>query len=136
MPQLHINQSKHNSDLHGAICDKFPEHYNDWKITVLFYTALHCIKAYFKSKNIDIGDTHVQIEKSINPLIQHAPHKVNQGCWANYKSLYRYSHTARYDGISDMLTFQESLKEDHKNCKEHLIAVKKYVTDHGLKGID
>jgi len=132
MPQRHIEQLNHNTAFHSSVCTSFPDQFYDWKITVLFYAALHCIKAHFRNKNIDIGNTHAEIERNINPRITHAPHKVNKGCWHNYKSLYRYSQTARYDGIADSAIYEESLKADHAYCVEHLEAVKLYVKSQGL----
>jgi hypothetical protein len=100
---------------------------------VLFYTALHYIKAYYKSKNINIWETHFEIEKSISPFIPNSPYKVNKTCCSSYKALFRYSHTARYDGVADIATFEQSLKGDHKICLAHIDAVKKYIIGMGIK---
>lgn len=128
--QSHLNQSSHNLEFHKKICELFPNNYFDWKITCLFYTGYHYIKAYYKNKGIDIGNNHVQIEKNINPKIQYAPYKVDTSCWNSYKALFRYCHTARYDGLSDFITFNKSLKKDHKNCIEHLKGIELYLKKH------
>jgi hypothetical protein len=61
----HILQAEHNTDFHKNICSNFPELYFDWKITVVFYTALHLLKALAKKNKKDIGNTHSEIFKSI-----------------------------------------------------------------------
>ena len=44
--QKHINQAEHNYTFFEQINDDNPEDFFDWKITVLFYSALHYITAY------------------------------------------------------------------------------------------
>lgn len=132
--QSHLNQCNHNLDFHKLLCEKFSDKFFDWKITVLFYTAHHYLKAYYTNKGIDIGSTHNEIEKNINPKIQHAPYKIDKTCWGHYKGLYRYSQTARYEGIADIEKFEKILKDNHDNfCIPHLDGVKKYITGKGFK---
>ncbi|WP_346319755.1 hypothetical protein [Chitinophaga sp. YIM B06452] len=63
----HINQANHNLQLHAILCERYSTQYFDWKITILFYVALHLLKALAKRKNIKIGQTHSDIESNCNP---------------------------------------------------------------------
>lgn len=125
--QNHLNQAKHNEKFHNAICDKFDDCYFDWKITSLFYSAIHYLKALSSKKNIDIGDTHHEIEKNINPFSPGASMRLAKTPYRNYKDLYSYSRTARYDGFVNYEVFQKAREADYIHCLELLERFKKYI---------
>jgi len=130
--QEHIEQARHNQNFHNCIEGNFEDNFFDWKITVLFYTAIHCLKALAAKKAIDIGETHVDIAKHIDPKSNTAKMRISANAYSEYKNLLQYSKTARYCGITDMETFQELKRIDHKHCMESLRKFKMYVAGKGV----
>jgi hypothetical protein len=128
----HLNQAAHNQNFHNVICSNFKVQFHDWKITILFYVAIHYLKALAASKKIDIGTTHFDIELSVNPDRPNAKMKITKNAWREYKTLFNYSRTARYEGYSDSNTFEQLMQNDHKFCMIHLENFKKYVQGQGV----
>lgn len=130
--QNHILQAEHNKKFHECICEQFPDRFFDWKITVLFYQAIHLLQALADKKGINIGDTHYEIERNINPDRQNPAMPLTKGAWREYNSLYQYSQTARYDGVTDFETFEKLKQVDYSYCLKHLDNFKKYLKSVGL----
>jgi hypothetical protein len=42
----HLNKAAYNEDFLAKIEDAFPGDFYDWKITVIFYVAVHYLDAY------------------------------------------------------------------------------------------
>ena len=51
----------HNKNFHDAICRLQPDVYYDWKITSLFYVAIHYLKSLAQHRNKSIGNFHFEI---------------------------------------------------------------------------
>ena len=130
--QHHLDQASHNQDFHDCIAREFSTKFYDWKITTLFYTALHLLKALGDKRGINIGSTHQDIEQNCNPDRHNCKMAINKNAWKDYKSLYRYSHTARYEGITDVSTFETMMQNDYQYCKIHINSFKKYLKGQGL----
>jgi uncharacterized protein (UPF0332 family) len=131
--QEHIEQVKHNQKFHECIVNNFNSQFFDWKITVLFYVAIHCLKALAAKRKINIGETHHDIEKSVNPEKPNAIMRISKNAWREYKTLFNYSRTARYNGITDFATFEKLMEIDHSNCITHLDNFKNYIIGQGIK---
>jgi len=130
--QQHLDQASHNIDFHHCIDEKFNDKFYDWKITVLFYVAIHYLKALATKRNIDIGETHYEIEQSVNPDRPNSKMKITRNAWREYKNLFNYSRTARYEGITDFNTFEKLKQADHPYCLQHLDNFKKYIQNQGI----
>ena len=132
--QNHLEQAKHNQELLSEMEIKFPQRFFDWKITVSFYTALHYLQALADKRNIEIGQTHNDIERNVNPNSRWTPvMRISNGAWGNYKELFQYSLTARYDGVEEDIEQFEILRQlDYLECKKHLDNFKKYIKSQGL----
>jgi hypothetical protein len=128
----HLNQAAHNQDFHDCIVKEFSTKFYDWKITTLFYTSLHLLKALGEKRGINIGTTHQDIEQNCNPDRNNCKMSLSKTAWKNYKSLYRYAHTARYEGITDVHTFEILMHNDYQYCLLHIADFKKYVQGQGL----
>jgi hypothetical protein len=131
-----LNQAKHNKDFHECICDNFDDGFFDWKITAIFYTALHYIKALAEVKKLFIGESHTSIMSSINPNNRTgAAMPLTYGAWAAYRNLYTYCHSARYNGITgaDFDAWQKMKETDHKHCLVLLKEIEEYVSNNGVK---
>jgi hypothetical protein len=131
--QKYLSQAYHNEDFHTCICDNFSEKFYDWKITALFYIAIHYLKSLAAMKGIDIGQTHFEIEGNVNPDRNKASMRISKGAWRQYKSLLQYSKTARYEGIvSDFEIFEELMKNDYQFALQNLNNFKKYIEKQGI----
>lgn len=130
--QQHLEQAVHNQKFHDCVEEKFSNTFFDWKITALFYVAIHWLKALAAKKGINIGQTHQDIERNVNPDRHDAKMRISRNAWSDYKALYRYSQTARYEGITDILTFEKLKEIDHGFCVQHLENLKKYLKGQGL----
>lgn len=128
----YLSQAKHNEDFHSCISSEFENKFYDWKITALFYVALHYLKALAAKKGIDIGDTHYDIEHAVNPDRTNNKMSIRKGVWREYKALFSYSRTARYEGITDIETFEKLKEVDHSYCLRHLENFKKYIRSQGV----
>ena len=128
----HLEQATHNQHFHDSIETNFEGRFYDWKITVLFYVALHYLQALADSRSISIGETHFEVEQNVNPDKVNAKMRISKGAWREYKSLSTYSRTARYQGITDYITFEELKQTDHQFCLKHLDNFKKYLNSQGL----
>lgn len=130
--QQFIDQAIHNEKFHERVHTNFTDSFFDWKITILFYTAIHYLKALAAKRNIDIGNTYADIERNCNPDRTGQKMLIARRSWNDYKSLYRYSQTSRYEGITDIETFDKLKQMDYAYCKVHLEAFKKYMKGQGL----
>jgi hypothetical protein len=130
--QKHIDQALHNENFHKCIEDHFIDQFNDWKITALFYCAVHYLQSLAAKRRISIGETHHDIESNVNPDRNSASMRISRNAWREYKNLYRYSCTARYNGITDHSTFETLKKVDHGFCLQHLDKFKKYIKGQGV----
>ena len=131
--QKHLRQAEHNGNLHEDLQQSFPATYFDWKITLLFYIAIHWLRALAAKEQINIGDTHFDIEANVNPERHNARMRITKGAWREYKALYHYSRSARYEGIFDPQIFEDLKKADHKMCLQHLGNFKRYLERRGLQ---
>jgi hypothetical protein len=129
----YILQAKHNEKFHDCICEQFPDRFFDWKITILFYQAIHYLKALAFQKNINIGDTHFEIEQNVNPDRPKNKMSLTKGAWRDYNALFHYSQTARYNGITDFETFEKLKEADYFFAKQNLEKFKRYLLSVGLK---
>ena len=90
MPTLieHLKQSENNF----LLSSKLPpiEGSTDWEITILFYAAVHYVEAYFSTNNL-----HYQTHGSRETAIRRDP-KIAK-IFRDYREMYEYSRTARYD---------------------------------------
>lgn len=59
--------------------------------------------------------------------------KISRNAWSEYKNLYHYSRTARYEGITDFETFEKLKQIDHRFCLTHLQNFKSYIKGQGIE---
>ncbi|AFM04445.1 HEPN domain-containing protein [Bernardetia litoralis DSM 6794] len=131
--QNHLEQAKHNQEFLSEMETAFPQKFFDWKITISFYVAIHYLQALADHKGIEIGQTHNDIERNVNPNSCWNPRmQISTGAWREYKNLFQYSLTARYDGIEDKEIFEELKRLDYIECIKHLDNFKKYIKSQGL----
>lgn len=127
-----LNQAKHNEEFYKNTHETFADKFFDWKITILFYTGIHYLKALALKRGKNIGETHYEIEQSVNPDRTGSHMKITRGAWREYRSLHQYSKTARYEGLSDIQTFERLKEVDHQHCVKHLDNFKLYIAKQGV----
>lgn len=131
----YIAKAKHNETFHCDLCETFQDKYFDWRITSLFYTAIHWIKVLANKEKKEIGVTHKEVNQNIDPNNSSAKLRISKGAYHYYINLYKHSKTARYDGIdTDPETFERLKESDWKECKKHFEGLKKYLKD--KRGLD
>jgi hypothetical protein len=130
--QQYIDQAEHNLEFHNCIHGQFNDRFFDWKITALFYTAIHYLKALADQRRINIGQTHQDIERNVNPERPNPIMPITKNAWRAYKALYRYSHTARYEGVTDIKTFNTLKEIDYGFAKQNLVFFAKYIKGQGV----
>lgn len=52
----YCNQALLNEKFLNEIESNYYSDFNDWKITIIFYTSVHFLKSYAKIKNIELND--------------------------------------------------------------------------------
>lgn len=109
MNQFHV-QAVQNKKFLDCIEAQF-ENFNDWKITVCFYIAIHLLKALAKERNKEIGQTHYEIESNLDPNRTRSPvMQMPPNIWKTYKKIFRYSISSRYQGIENFDDAQLAMK--------------------------
>lgn len=123
----YIEQGKHNEALYNHLKTTFPNQYNDWKITIIFYSAIHYLKAYAKLNKKTIGTSHHEIFLNTDSHNRNATFPIQKGAYTLYKDIYQYSRTARYNGMLDSATFELVMKADLDECEKHFEKFKKFL---------
>ena len=131
--QKHLSQAEHNHRFYNCICEDYRAEFFDWKITTLFYTALHWIGALSVKRGKDIGSTHEEIHANINPRRDGAKMPITVTAWNNYRNLYNYCHTARYEGFVDYDTWQKIKEADHAHSVKSFNDFSKYIKDQDIE---
>lgn len=130
--QEHINQAQHNEEFLKAIEDKFPDYFFDWKITVIFYIALHYLKAYNQFNNARIGSSHKELNFNANPANEKALNPLSTKAFNHYFDLFNSSYNSRYIGLLDRKNTINLLKFNYWQAKTDLEELKKYFKSKGL----
>lgn len=130
--QYHISQIKHNEEFSLVLETHYPKKYFDWRITVLFYTALHYLRALEKSKGLNFGTNHKSTRQNINPKLGGLM-PVSQSCFDAYMDMFNSAHTARYTGFLKASDFNTFMEYDYKSCENSLQVIKAYCIANGVK---
>lgn len=128
----YINQYQHNLEFHNGVCDKYPDTYYDWKITLLFYCAYHLLQALAAHKNVVIGNYHKDILWNINPKNANRKLQIKQDVFYAFDQLFEYSRSARYNGFTDFEDFQSLKKADYEDAVKRFEYFRRYITSNGV----
>jgi len=124
--QEYVEQCRYNQELLDTLDEKFPDKYFDWKITIAFYVAIHCIKAILKNKLKRNVSSHEEIIKIISHKQNTKNSPVSKSCWDMYYALYATSRDVRYNGFTDFEAFNEHNRIEYGICKSHMTNIMKY----------
>ena len=89
--KLHLEKAQQNERFLELIKKHSNNEFSEWKITVVFYIALHLVKALCKKKSIYTGNSHSRLETALNESSL-----IPDDFADNYHALYENSRTARY----------------------------------------
>ena len=129
----HLRQAKHNEKLVDFLNKEIPDDFFDWKITIAFYATLHYVRAFYTSKGIILGHSHLSIAENINPLKASAILPFDIFHYKLYNTLYLYSRNARYSGLQEHHKFNEKLRMESVICQHNLKIIKEYLIKSGLR---
>jgi hypothetical protein len=103
----HIAQARHNEAFLGTL-DLRSSPYLDWAITVIFYAALHYLRAIFARNLITNIARYGDMDKAFERL---AVMKRNPGIYDDYRQLKDDSREARYNmwrpGPAEVIEFRD-----------------------------
>ncbi|UKJ06319.1 hypothetical protein [Solitalea lacus] len=122
----HINQAQHNETFLAFIENHSPDDYNDWKITVIFYIAVHYIQAFYLEHGITV-DNHKQRAEVMQ---NRNGEPVSRLCFTAYQSLYWLSIDSRYTAQGCIATHRDQLVDNVEDAKDALIKVKEFVMNY------
>jgi hypothetical protein len=128
----HIERARANESFLIFIDQNGGDDFVEWKMTVLFYTGLHYLRAFLKFNKIPTPHSHKETDFLINPAYKTAKLPFPQKQYDYYNTLYQNSWEARYSGVYDT-TFQELLlKVKYSESIECLEKLKQYFQASGL----
>lgn len=130
--QEYLNQANHNEQFHQTLCNLPTNDYTDWKITCLFYIAIHYLKALAKHRNKNIGKFHFEINKNIKSGKHNPAMPISDTAWQNYMNLFHYSQDARYEGYDDPKVFKAINERNYSHALKCLSDFKKYIYSSGV----
>lgn len=89
--QPHLTQARTNRDFLDSLA--LTNGNADWAIVVLFYTALHLVRAYIHQSGMEHGESHIRT----NAIVRgHFPASASDA----YLRLYTRSRSCRYDELT------------------------------------
>lgn len=122
--QQHLNKAKHNEKFLSLVEANSPDNYFDWKITIVFYIAIHYIDAYFASHNDSIHSHEQRRHK-----LENGGNSVSMAFIDNYDNLYNICRNSRYNGFRDEAAFTQFQKTKFIEAKRYLKFIKNYIQD-------
>ena len=128
-----LEQAKHNESFHLYLCAVTSDRFIDWKITCLFYAALHLVKELASVKRVSLGDKHELMLDNINPRSYNRKISVKLDFYQSYSILFRHSRSARYDGFINYEEFIKSKIPVYLECQNIYAYLKKEVIRLGVR---
>lgn len=128
----HIARAKSNEKFLKFIDQGASSDFTDWKITVIFYTALHYLRAYLLFKKIRVPRSHKLIDTIINPSNPSAIHPLPK-VYNRYNALYQNSWESRYSGVYTNDFQEKLLLAKCQESRQYLEALKSFFAEEGLK---
>ncbi len=128
----HTDQVAHNLALLKALDKQFPTDYFDWKVTIVFYTALHGLRAYEKFKKVRIAKGHKFLYEHSDPTNPNAVNPISQRAFDAYNLLHDASTNTRYQGVVNPVFRKSLLEIQYKEALLNWAIVKNHLVAQGL----
>ena len=127
-----LQQVLHNENFHLHLCATSFDRFVDWKITCLFYAALHLIKELAHTRKVNLGDKHESMINNLNPTNFNRKLLVKKDFYDSYSLLFSLSRSARYDGFLNYDAFIERQTPRYIRSQEIYNYLKKEVIRLGV----
>lgn len=124
--QKHVKQAHHNFRFFCEVHSKLPDLFYDWKITVLFYTAVHSLRAIMAQRDVIVDNSHYDLRKNIDPKNNIATKPVKKFCFNAYVVLYNASLESRYAGFISPAKRLDYLRKRLSRCEEAIQSINSY----------
>lgn len=105
MRENYINRGDSNRKLLIHLQEEFPHDNNDWKVTILFYSALHYSYSYLTEAGIPISNSHKVNIENLGTIKRDLGRTLNK--------LYFNSRFSRYTVLADLEQMEEQNKQYH-----------------------
>lgn len=131
----HLQQAQHNHKfLIYLDSNELSEIYCDWKITILFYTALHLMRAFCVFKSVSIPENHREFHDKINPKGKKNVLALPNEIFDCYFELYNQSRRTRYaSGYNiDLKNMIELNKWQYQQQKKYINKILEYLRTTGF----
>ena len=119
-----LNKAKYNEDFLAKFEELLPNEYFDWKLTVVFYIAVHYIDAYFLSHG-----TSINSHENRRRALENHHTTLSDDCIDNYNNLYRLSRNARYNGFLGLKEWTKHQKDCLRDAKKNMLIIKREITN-------
>jgi hypothetical protein len=124
----HIEHACHNEEFLDFLKKNSPHKFFDWKINVVFYCALHFVRAYSEMKGVTIGPTHYDLWIALHSQDDNPPVlELSSKALSAYKKISRFSKNARYDGFINRDNFERICEINFNSALSHLGVLKSYL---------
>lgn len=131
--QKFYKQAIHNYKFFCEVHSKLPAVFFDWKITVLFYTAIHLLRALMAQRGLTVDESHYALRNAINPTNGVSP--VKKHCYNAYIVLYNASLEVRYTGFLDDSKRTDYLKAKFSKCQKAIESIDAYMKSQGYESL-
>lgn len=125
----HLARADYNWNFQAELQHLFPQDYFDWKISAVFYAALHLVDAYAAFADIRPFNNHEQRFYHLDSSNPDAELPLSAAAFKLYRRLYRYSINARYDEIGSIEAYEKARKNDHKDAVERFKEFRRYLKE-------
>lgn len=128
--QHFLRQAEENRHVLADLEANHSSTYFDWKTTVIFYTALHWMKAFLWAK---YGEQKIESHEQIRDFYRRNKHIMPKDVYDSYHALYRYSQVSRYEGIGGNYSDWQALRKfDYQKAKIDLENFRRYMLKRGI----
>lgn len=131
--QSHLKQSEHNIALVKFIDVELADNYFDWRITILFYAALHLLKAWFVFKGIKREtNSHNELFAGLDSSNATSKARLPEKEYSQYYCLYQLSRTARYQSCYQSDNQKALLKYSLIQARSYYNEISKFLQSQGM----
>lgn len=92
----YFKQALSNEKFLNTVIENSPNDFHDWKTTIAFYSALHCLKSFANTKGITLDDHSETFNKLYSQDGNPPELKLDSKIVSYYRNLFRLAHDSRY----------------------------------------
>lgn len=102
IPCRFCSQAIKNEQFLESIEEGHPHDFHDWKVTIIFYIAVHYLTSYANTQGVNLAKHSDTFEKLYGQDGEQPELAIHQEARADYSKLFKLSRTTRYDGYIDV----------------------------------